>query len=264
MKKHFLLALGFIFTFIFTLLAGSVFFALHQDQILAFLLHTQTTEEKEVVHAVPALEKAVYARADLLITLPKEQEMQARSILAEIPASHFQSLKKIVADTDPNARRGLASFKSLYLGVSNIHSAQEFRRVLIHEIGHVLDLGGLTAIERKVDSGFRDGSNVIYESDPSLDFYRLCWENEYTQNGNCGEMDFASRYGSTDAFEDFAESYLLFTENNASFVEMAKQSVVMAEKYDFFAQTVFNGKIPQTGSAQLPKSGRVWDLTEIQ
>lgn len=257
MKQHFLIALGFTFT----LLVSSVSFAFYQDQIFASLI--PTVEEKEVVHAVPVLQKKVYARTDLLITLPKEQEAEARSILAEIPASHFQSLKKIVADTDPNARRGLASFKSLYLGVNNIHSAQEFRRVLIHEIGHVLDLGGLTATEKKVDSGFRDGSNIIYETDPSLDFYQLCWSDEHTQNGKCGELDFVSRYGATDPFEDFAESYLLFIENNASFVEMTKQSDVLAQKYDFFAQTVFNEEIPQTGFAKLTKSGRVWDLTEV-
>lgn len=265
MKTTFLknVSLAIMITVCFSVIFAYTFSYFSSDQnFKATLIPVQ--EENEVLHSVSTPEQKEYARENLAITLPAEYEKMARFILMQIPESHFQSLRKIVADTTPGARRGLASFKSMYLGVQEIHSSQEFRRVFIHELGHVLDLGGLVASQKKLDSGFRDGANVIYETDPSLDFYRLCWTKEHMQNGKCSDLDFVSKYGQADAFEDFAESYLLFIENNASFVEMAKESDVIAKKYQFFAQIVFNGKIPQTGTAKLPQMARVWDLTEVQ
>ncbi len=208
-------------------------------------------------------EKNKAIHEDLKIDLPKSYENIAKEIILELPSTHTFPLKKIVAEYGENVRRGLASFKSMYLGVDVIKNEQEFRRVFIHEMGHIVDLGALKAKEKKDGSGFRDGSNIIYETDPSLDFYRLCWEDEYTQNGECDNLDFVSEYSETDAFEDFAESYLLFFENNKSFKSMASKSKAIAKKYDFFANVVFNGNFKKTPKGNLPEDERVWDLTQV-
>ena len=220
-------------------------------------------ESQEIAHAIPSYEKNLYYRDDLRIDLPEEYEVIAREVLAQMPESQIFSLKKVVADYDQKARRGLASFKSMYIGVNNIDSAEEFKRVFIHELGHVVDLGALQPNVTAEKSEFRDGSNTMYNTDASLDFYRLCWADEHTQNGNCREQDFVSGYASTDAFEDFAESYLLFVENNETFEDMAGESDVIQAKYDFFAEQVFNNKFEKTGGFDLDPEERPWDLTVL-
>ncbi|MBT4936653.1 hypothetical protein HON22_01935 [Candidatus Peregrinibacteria bacterium] len=223
-------------------------------------------EEIHKVASIPAIsfQKKTFDNPHVHIQVPKEQERLVREILAEIPESHLSSLKKIEAEFGDDKRRGLASFRSIYLGVDAIESEQELRRVLIHEIGHVVDLGALQGKRGSEKSAYKDGSNSISVSDPSIDFYSLCWGDEHTQNTNCSDKDFVSEYAQVDVFEDFAESYLLFTENNESFKAMAEESDVIAQKYEFFASTVFNGNFESSPASQGIIAGeRVWDLTKV-
>ena len=199
----------------------------------------------------------------LHISLPQDYKLFIEETLEDIPQNHYSSLKNIKADYTDSGRRGLASYRTIYLDLNLIETSEEFKRVFIHEIGHVVDLGLLRSENQYIDSGFRDGSNVIYETDPSLDFYRLCWDNEVSLNYNCIEDDFVSQYGMTDAFEDFAESYLLFVENNGSFKQMAYQSDILMQKYLFFANVVFQGDYEETPAISFPQGERVWDLTLV-
>ena len=201
--------------------------------------------------------------SEINIDLPDNYKKIVENVLQEMPKKHLSSLERIIAEPGSNARRGLASFKSIYLGVDVMQNDAEFRRVFIHEIGHVIDLGVLTASNKEIASDFRDGVNIIYQSDPSLLFYELCWLDEYTPNGNCNDLDFVSEYSQTDVFEDFAESYLLFVENNASFLEMTQESEVLAKKYNFLAQYVFSNNFKKTPLVTLPRGERVWDLTLV-
>lgn len=230
---------------------------------------SQTASILEEIHQVASipsisLEKKTFDNSLVDIKLPHKHEHIVREILAEIPESHLTSLRKIEAEFGEDKRRGLASFRSIYLGVDAIESDAELRRVLIHEIGHLVDLGALKGERGAEKSHFRDGSNIIYKSDPSINFYSLCWDDEHTQNNNCSGNDFVSEYAQTDVFEDFAESYLLFTENNQSFQKMAEESNILAQKYQFFADTVFNGEFELSPENQdLVAGERVWDLTKV-
>jgi len=234
-------------------------------ELSASVIKEEFVQKEQEMHSVAQveLEKKKYERDGLTIDLPESFDAIAREVLSSIPESQTRSLTRIIGEHGKDAKRGLASFKSMYIGIDNIETDEEFRRVFIHELGHILDLGGLKASSRKIDSGFRDGSNVIYNTDASLDFYTLCWDTEHDLSGQCSDLDFVSEYAQADSFEDFAESYLLFVENNESFVEMAKESEVLQKKYNFFAETVFNGKFENTAKAELPKEDRVWDLTKV-
>jgi hypothetical protein len=194
----------------------------------------------------------------------KEHKDHIHSILQDIPEEHLVSLKKLALEIGEHKRRGLASFRSIYLGVDAIESEQELRRVLIHEIGHLVDLGVLKGKKGFPKSSFQDGSKAINITDPSLNFYSLCWETSYLQKNVCNAQDFVSEYAQTDVFEDFAESYLLFTENNESFLRMAEESAILQSKYDFLAQVVFYNEFERTAaSKELALKSRVWDLTRV-
>lgn len=206
---------------------------------------------------------ASYDREDLLVKLPVDKEKFARSILSELPEDHSFALKKLIGESGEDARRGLASYKSIYLGLDKILTKNEFRRVLIHEMGHIVDLGVLKHSNTNKRSNYKDGSNTIYDSDLSLDFYKLCFDTETTQNGNCDSKDFVSEYAQVDVFEDFAESYLLFVENNKTFQKMAENSEILSQKYDFFKNIVFANQFKNTEELKnVSSEDRVWDLTK--
>ena len=144
---------------------------------------------------------------------------------------YFSHIEKISWWSTKN--RWLASWTKIYFNFNKIDSKEEFKRVMIHEMGHIFDLWYLKSKEKKIKSNFRDWTKTIYADDPSVEFYSLCFENEYEQNWKCWELDFASKYWQIDPFEDFAESFLLYIENNQSFIEMTKESKIMKKKYDF-------------------------------
>ena len=242
-----------------------------QGFFIIYLLSFSLNIYAPIIEAKSTLKSKVESKTQSISLLPRKVKIDIsekyqsiiHEVLTKIPAYHISSLTKIIEDQDPEASRGLASFKSIYLGTNNIFDLEEFKRVFIHEIGHVVDLGALKETEKKQDSGFRDGINIIYETDPSLIFYQLCWITETSRNQNCDDLDFVSGYAQTDVFEDFAESYLLFLENNLSFQEMAKNSEIIKKKYDFLANVVFKNDFLITEEIDLPWQKRVWDLTKV-
>ena len=193
------------------------------------------------------------------IDVPYENEAFIKSILRSFPASYFNSLKKVKAKPD-SRRRWLASSKSVYLNFDRMDTEEEVRRVFIHELWHIFDLGHLTSNGNGQRSGFKDWSQDIYTDDKSVLFYSLCWESEYVQNWNCSESDFVSWYASADPFEDFAESFLLYFENNESFRIMANESEVIKAKYNLL--TEFLNIVPDTWTYEWQVAmERTWDLT---
>ena len=130
---------------------------------------------------------------------------------------------------------------------------------MIHEMWHVFDLWYLKSKEKKIISNFKDWTQKIYADDPSVEFYSFCFKDEFTLNWKCETKDFASKYSKTDVFEDFAESFLLYIENNKSFKEMAVNSEIMEKKYNFFKKYFW--EIDSWKYFWQKKWKRVWDLT---
>jgi hypothetical protein len=197
------------------------------------------------------------------LNLPKDLEEKIKDFLDKIPDNHYQTLRKVKGEKGKDQSRGLASFRSMYLGLDVIPNDKELERVFYHELGHIVDLGMLIPEEPSSSSDFKDGSFNFDKNDPSLEFYSLCFQDSYTLNGNCQEKDFVSEYAQTDVFEDFAETYLLYLKNNDTFLEMTKNSEILKKKYNFLQEKVFKNFTPENNLyPNFNKEKRDWDLTK--
>lgn len=196
---------------------------------------------------------------NIMMDMPITYQNKIKAILSTVNPDLLKSLEKIVNKPD-STKRWLAWSRSIYLNLSKIQSDEELRRVLIHELWHIIDLWYLKSKKRENPSPFMDWSYVIFNDDPSVSFYSLCWANSTKQNWNCSTKDFVSWYAWTDPFEDFAESWLLYKENNAAFLSLAQESKILKAKYLLLRN--FTKTEPKTKAYKnFNKDKREWDLT---
>lgn len=142
-----------------------------------------------------------------------------------------------LALTTNGGRRGYAVKDSLTINLGSIKSYREYMEILIHELGHVVDLGVIAGSTSKKHETFTEFGNQVFSvDDPSLNFYRLSWDAESIRKASAGQMDFCSNYGQTNTFEDFSECFNLFLTHNALFRYFATRSEVMKKKYNFLAE----------------------------
>ena len=185
------------------------------------------------------------------------------NVLEKLPSQHISTLQNLVLDYDPNAHRGLGGKNIIIIRAVNMGPA-EFIGVMIHEIGHSVDLGHLSEENKERKSEFKDGKKAIYESDPSLDFYRISWENESEKNKKASNLDFVSGYAMSDPFEDFAESYIYYILHNKDFKSKTQTSEALLKKYNFIKNIVFEGEEFETGEVLTNKlNKRPWDITVL-
>ncbi len=195
--------------------------------------------------------------------LNSEKKKEIASVLAKLPPEHLSTLKNLVLDYNPKAHRGLGG-KSLIILRAVDMDETEFYGVLIHEIGHSVDLGHLNETEKKKISEFDDGKKPVYETDPSLDFYRISWTDEKTRKRDVSNMDFVSGYALSDPFEDFAECYVYYVLHNKEFKSKTQTSAKLLQKYNFFKEKVFDGKEFDTGTYLTEGlKSRPWDITVL-
>lgn len=116
--------------------------------------------------------------------------------------------------------------------------------VLLHELGHVTDLGPSTAGKSKsINKAFSDGPYKIPEDDPSIGFYSICFaSSRKLAPKKCTRNDFVSQYAKSEAFEDFAESMNVYITDNRNFYKKAKKYPKLMEKYEFIKNNIFDGK----------------------
>ena len=181
----------------------------------------------------------------------------------DLPGAHTSALKNLKIRNEKNISRGMASGRTIVLNTASIESKKELIAVFVHEIGHVVDLGMLREIEKKQKSEFFDGAIPIWETDPSLEFYRISWKNSDTRK-NARRADFVSGYAMTDPFEDFAESYIFFRLHGEKFRAFKKFSPKLAQKYNFLKTKIFAGREFQLEKTtkNFPKN-IIWDVTQI-
>ena len=183
------------------------------------------------------------------------------SVFRKLPTEHTSTLNNIILDYDPKAYRGLGGKNIIILRAVNI-DASEFVAVLVHEIGHTVDLGYLGESNKNEISEFADNGKPIFKSDPSLNFYRISWKDDKTLKKDAGNLDFVSGYALIDPFEDFAESYVYYVLHNKDFKSKAKTSEKLSKKYDFMKNKVFNGQEFNTGKTLSEGlNNRPWDIT---
>ena len=190
----------------------------------------------------------------------KKQEII--SVLEKLPLNHTSSLKNLVLDYDSKAHRGLGGRSIIILRAVNI-DPQEFTAVMVHEIGHNVDLGYLNELDKTKRSEFMDGKKPVYEGDPSLDFYRISWEDDKTRKKTASNLDFVSGYAMTDPFEDFAETYVYYILHNKDFKSKTQTSEQLLKKYQFM-KNIFRGKEFDTGEYLTDRlNNRPWDITVL-
>lgn len=119
--------------------------------------------------------------------------------------------------------------------------AEEIISVFIHEMGHLVDLSLLEPREQIQLSGFWNGTDPIYETDPSLLFYRLSWLDSTTVRSESHTDDFVTGYAQENPFEDFAESSIFYVLHGEKFRYLMTKSPILQAKYDFLKYYVFSG-----------------------
>ncbi|MDD3897189.1 MAG: hypothetical protein PHU04_05150 [Candidatus Peribacteraceae bacterium] len=188
----------------------------------------------------------------------------ADEVLRLMPTECVKTLRNFYVRYNNPAQRGLAGKNTLILS-GNVPDA-EFRALLIHELGHVFDLSDATAClggtSASGKSRFRDGNDLMFNDDPSVDFYSISWANEKTKRADARAEDFVTGYAATDTFEDLAESFAYFALQNGTFRERAKSNTALAEKYQWLSAQ-FPG-IERNAVGQSQWNGTVpWDATKL-
>lgn len=190
------------------------------------------------------------------------QENQIAQVLKHLPVGHAETLKEVTLDYDPAAHRGLGGGSLIIMRAVDM-STEEFLAVFVHELGHNVDYAYLTPSNQNQTSPFKDAGTPLFESDPSLDFYRISWSsNQYSQSGTIA-ADFVSGYAMTDPFEDFAETYVYYVLHNREFESLTENSEALKAKYNFMKDHVFNGKVFDTGDMNVEPVSQPWDITVL-
>lgn len=182
-----------------------------------------------------------------------------------MPQNRVKTLQNVVLkDDSEDPYRGLGGSRTIIINTNKIDSDTEFSAVLVHEMCHIMDLGGLTGSIQSEESDFKDGSNPIYIDDPSVIFYSISWKNNSDKADYINEKDFVSGYAKSDPFEDMAESCTYYVLHNKNFRNQAEGNTVLAQKYQWLKQYVFNGKEYDTGNVSFLASINArspWDIT---
>ncbi len=190
-----------------------------------------------------------------------EDRLLLDAVLRWMPPLCRNQLRHLVVRYDPKAERGQATSSAILLrgGMTK----QETAAVLIHECGHVIDLGAYQGTMSSGESRFPDGDTPTYNDDPSVEFYKISWQNSLMRKGSARKNDFVSGYAMKDPWEDIGESIVYFALHQEEFVERAKTNEALAQKLAWVEAYVFGP------SFQVAESGAwdgeiVWDVTKME
>lgn len=237
---------------------------------------TQTTEHAQI-HPAPAMPSALVDSAEEFslslhfVTRNMDEkkrflnaikENQIETALKKLPEEHANSVENIILDYNPEAHRGLGGNSMIILRGVNM-GTEEMVSVMIHELGHNVDYAYLVPKEEERASVFRDGALTLYETDASLDFYRISWLSNNKRKNAATNMDFVSGYAMSDPFEDFAESYVFYVLHNKDFKVLAASSDALYAKYSFMKHEVFDSLEFDTGDGEIKENLRPWDITVL-
>jgi hypothetical protein len=193
-----------------------------------------------------------------------EDRMMADEIIRLILPPHCRSvLKNFYVRYNPSKDRGLAGKNSAMI-VGYVPKSER-RALAIHEISHVFDLGCLTGNPSSGASAYKDGAEIIWNDDPSVEFYKISWTSAKTQKPGSKKTDFASTYAaSTDCFEDLTEFAVRWVTQQRQLKEIAKKNPVIAAKIRWFETympidpSVATGKDTWNGLTK-----PAWDATKL-
>lgn len=154
----------------------------------------------------------------------------------------------IVVDGDRVSPRGQMSNESVTLS-GKIASLSEMAKVLVHELGHMVDIYVLR--QRSLSA------------DPSKIFYAFSWSEPTVIKTGISTTSFVSGYAATNQYEDFAESFAFYVFHNRAFQERASKNTILQKKYDFLHTYVFGDAFQDTAYEKDVIPSKLWDVTKI-
>lgn len=239
----------------------------HRAATLRFLAPSLTisTPTKPLVvipkHRAPSNDSGLLAIVDQSDILPRHRIL-ADQVLRSLPPGCRESLKHFYVNYGKHpANRGLGGESTIII-IGTV-SEREFMALLIHECGHVHDLGSLRGTREAGLTNFRDGNTPIYANDPSMDFYQISWLSPTANHTDTKDDHFVSGYAASDPFEDFAEAFAFYALHQKEFKRLAEKNLVLRAKYEFMRDVVFAGTGP-VGTGQFVKGkGVPWDTTKL-
>jgi len=186
----------------------------------------------------------------------------ADNVLRALPRDCRENLKNFYVNYDKNAsNRGLGGADTIII-IGTVPD-DEFRALLIHECGHVTDIGGLRGTPESGLSGFFDGNTPIYQNDASVAFYHISWIRGGVYQPNSKDSDFVSGYSESDPFEDFAETYAFYALHKEEFKKLTISNRVLNAKYNFMERYIFTNT-PSIASGTFTRDSRIpWDITKL-
>lgn len=182
--------------------------------------------------------------------------------LKSLPQGHVSEVKHLTLRMSDSGNRGLGGGHSIIIRCGNV-SDSELVAVMVHEMGHIVDIGLLNGDFFSGKSEFLDGNIPIYNDDLSLGFYRISWKNSSEMRAESGPADFVTGYAMTDPFEDFAESYIMYTLHGTEFRMMARWNDSLQAKYDYIKVNIFDNKEFTSLAGDFSVGSRVYDSTLI-
>lgn len=177
---------------------------------------------------------------------------QISTALAIMPQGFDNRLRTLyIVYGDPEMRRGLSGLGVVFMKGEEL----DFFRVLVHEFGHIQDLHREVSFGEK--SQFYDGQYRLFQQDPSVEYYSISWANTFERTSDL--EGYASSYGSSDPFEDFAEAFALYVLQGETFLNWQLSNTVIQKKYQFISDAYSGRSFPSTNLF----STRPYDVTML-
>lgn len=176
------------------------------------------------------------------------------------------TLSQLKIYEDSNERRGSAWHTTVKINSEKIPTGREYREVLTHELGHIVDLGVLKGTSSTKNRTFTEFGKIMWaKDDPSIPFYQLSRISESTRKAEASFKDFVSGYAMKWVYEDFAETQNLRFNHNLLFQELAADNPLLAKKYAYFKNLYTNKRFDDNPDtiAYMNKNKRPWDTTRI-
>lgn len=152
------------------------------------------------------------------------------------------TIKKITIKDDETSKRWYATRDTIVLNIWPTNGLKEFQNLSSHELWHIFDLWVIQGNSNIKSKAFTEFNKVVFSNnDPSLLFYKISRTSEKIRKKGAIKKDFCSWYGMTNPFEDFAECFNLYINNQSFFRYIATKNKNLAHKYNFIA-TLLQGK----------------------
>ncbi len=201
--------------------------------------------------------RAVFDQPDIQL---KHRQM-AEEVMRILPAKCQNTLQSFFVRYDNPSQRGLAG-KSTLIVSGNVPD-DEFRALLVHEFGHVMDLGCLQGTPQSGASPFVDGSDAIWSDDPSVSFYSISWSDAKTRRADSQAADFVSGYAQWDPFEDLAETVAAYVLHRDALKALAQNNQAIAAKVWWIETYLFPQDPAAATSPYVWQGKRPWDITKL-